>query len=455
MTSRPARMNREKMHPAYRKIFRRIGPVILIMYLLAWLDRVNVGFASLTMNQDLGLTAASYGLGAALFFIGYFIFEVPSNVILQKVGARLWLARIMITWGLVTALTAFVVGEFSFYLARILLGIAEAGLFPGVLLYLTYWVPKAVRGRMTAIFLMAAPIASIVAGPVSSLVLVNMDGVWGLAGWQHLFLVCGILTFLFGFLVFRLLPSTPREAKWLTPDELRFLEGELERDRRESPEPEHGSVWAAFRSKPVLALALAYFGLNAGLYYLNFFLPQVLAAFKDGDAAQFDTIQIGFLSAIPWLITAVVMWLVARHSDRTQRRTHYVVIGALIAASALALLPLLNDNPVLTIVLLCITAAGSFTASPSFWQLPSQYLSTTTMAAGLAIINSCGNLAGFVAPYATGLLADATGSFEGGGLVAAFFYVVTAATAFLLYRRARRARRAPTSEEVAGARRVG
>lgn len=441
-TTRRGTASSDPMHPAYRKIFLRIVPLIMVMYLLAWLDRVSVGFAALTMNRDLGLTTTAFGLGAALFFVGYFLFEVPSNIIMAKVGARIWLARIMVTWGLVTAATAFVVGEYTFYAARIFLGIAEAGFFPGVLLYLTYWVPRVVRGRITALFIMAAPIASAIGAPLASLVLTQLDGAFGLRGWQMLFLLLGFPTVLLGVIVFWLLPARPADAAWLSNSERRFLESELEQERAETADGPHLSPLSALKSPQILALALIFFGFNAGSYLLNFFLPQVIRSLESSTGTEISTLQVGFFTAIPWVTAVAVMYFAARHSDRTGDRVWHVFTGAVVSASALVAVPLVG-NAVAAIVLLSIAAAGLYVAMPLFWQLPQRYLSSTTIAAGIALINSVGNLSGFVGPYATGALHDATGSFAG-GMVFVSALVFVAAIALVVLNRAGARHAAPT-----------
>ncbi|MGW4127221.1 MFS transporter [Amycolatopsis japonica] len=436
-TKRRGGASPEHMHLAYRKIFRRIVPLIMLMYLLAWMDRVSVGVAALTMNEDLGLSATAFGLGAALFFVGYFLFEIPSNIIMEKVGARIWLARIMVTWGLVTAATAFVVGETSFYVARILLGVAEAGFFPGVLLYLTHWVPRAVRGRITALFIMAAPIASATGTPLASLVLARMDGAFGLHGWQILFLLLGLLTVLVGFVVFRLLPSQPGEAAWLSESERTFVEAEIERERAETPAAPRTSMLSVLKSPQILVLALIFFGLNAGSYLLNFFLPQVVRSLESSAGNELSTVRVGFLTAIPWASAVAVMYFAARHSDRTGDRVWHVFTGAVLSGAALLAAPLMG-NASAAIALLSVAAAGLYIAMPLFWQLPQRFLSMTTMASGIALINSVGNLSGFVGPYATGALHDATGSFTGGMVLVSVVVFVAAIALVVLNRRADR-----------------
>ncbi|ABG99899.1 permease (plasmid) [Rhodococcus jostii RHA1] len=434
-------------HSAYRKIFRRIVPVIMLMYLLAWLDRVNIGFAALTMNKDIGLSDTAFGLGAALFFVGYFIFEVPSNVIMEKVGARMWLARIMITWGLVSAATAFVVGEVSFYAVRILLGITEAGFFPGVLLYLTFWVPRALRGRITALFLMAAPLATAIGAPIASLILAHLDGFLGLKGWQVLFLAFGLPTALVGVAVFWLLPSKPADAKWLTADEKAFLHHQLALEQADTDKDAGHSTFSALKSPKVLALAFVFFGIASGSYLLNFFLPQVVASFKTTYGISLSVTQIGLISAIPFLCAALVMYFAARRSDRTQKRVVYVSGGTVIGAVALALSPFVG-NPVLAIVLLSVTASCVYIALPLFWQLPPRFLTAASAAAGIALINSVGNLSGFVWPYATGALKATTGTFTVAFvLVAATMFIAAVAVIALDRSRKRQDNARPSREE--------
>ncbi|MDR6688630.1 MFS family permease [Arthrobacter sp. 1088] len=433
---------------AYRKIYRRIVPLIMVMYLLSWMDRVNISFAALSMNNDLGLTATAFGLGAALFFVGYVLCEVPSNVIMQKVGARIWLARIMVTWGLVASGTAFIVGEQSFYVARILLGVAEAGFFPGVLLYLTLWVPSQMRGRITALFLMSAPIATVIGAPLASAAMVGLNGFLGLAGWQWLFLAFGIPTVVVGIAAFWLLPSTPALAGWLSNEERSFLVDQLNRERQESiGHKAAASALSALRNPRIIGFALAFIGLSCGSYILSFFLPQVIDSFQSRYGVKFSVMEIGLLTAVPFGIAAITMFFVARDSDRRQKRLRYVVGGELVAAAAFVLATLV-DTPVLSMVMLSIAASGIYVAIPLYWELPGQYLSATTAGAGLALINSTGNISGFVGPYATGALKTATGSFDSGLILAAVALTIAAVAVSLVSRRPRRRLSESQSEQV-------
>jgi D-galactonate transporter len=406
-----------------RRAARRLLPLLVLLYLVNYLDRVNVGFAALTMNADLGLSSAAYGLGAGLFFIGYFFFEVPSNVVLHKVGARLWIARIMITWGLVASATAFVQGEVSFYVVRVLLGIAEAGFFPGVLLYLTYWFPRAERARIVAVTFLAVPLASVIGSPLSTVLIQHGDGLLGFdAGWRFMFFVEGLPALVLGVAVLFLLPSRPSSARWLTPAEATALEEHLAaEDAREvgSEVPTR----QALTDPRVLALSVVYFGIVFGLYVLAFFLPQVIAGFQEQFGTTFSLLQVGLVTAVPYAFAAVAMVLWARHSDRAGERAGHVAVAAFIGAVAIAA-ALYMDSPLAVMACITVCAIGVYAAIPVFWQLPTRLLTGVGAAAGIALINSFGNLAGFAAPYLTGWLEDLTGSFRTGLWVVAVVMVV-------------------------------
>jgi ACS family tartrate transporter-like MFS transporter len=405
-----------------RKAARRLLPLLVLLYLVNYLDRVNVGFAALRMNADLGLSSAAYGLGAGLFFIGYFFFEVPSNVVLHKVGARLWIARIMITWGLVASATAFVQGEVSFYVVRVLLGIAEAGFFPGVLLYLTYWFPRAERARIVALTFLAVPLASVIGSPLSTVLIQHGDGLLGFdAGWRFMFFVEGLPALALGVAVLFLLPSRPSSARWLTSSEATALEEHLAaEDAREvgSEVPTR----QALTDPRVLALSVVYFGIVFGLYVLAFFLPQVIAGFQEQFGTTFSLLQVGLVTAVPYAFAAVAMVLWARHSDRTGERALHVAVPAFVGAVAIAA-ALYMSSPLAVMVCVTVCAIGVYAAIPVFWQLPTRLLTGVGAAAGIALINSFGNLAGFAAPYLTGWLEDLTGSFRTGLWVVAVLMV--------------------------------
>jgi ACS family tartrate transporter-like MFS transporter len=408
---------------AVRRAMWRLLPFLGLCYLLNYVDRVNVGFASLTMNPDLGLSSAAYGLGAGLFFIGYFFFEVPSNVILHRVGARLWIARIMITWGVVASATAFVQGEISFFIVRFLLGIAEAGFFPGIILYLTYWFPRAQRAKVVALFFLAVPLSSVIGAPISTLLIQNGGGVFGFdAGWRLMFFLEGIPAVLVGVLVLVLLPDRPSRARWLSGREQRALEQRIA-DEDVAQVPQETGLWAGLRDGRVVALSIVYFGVVFGLYVLAFFLPQVVSDLREQFDVRFSLVEIGLITAVPYAVASVAMVLNARHSDRSGERRLHVAVPAFVGAAGVAV-ALYLDSPYLVIAAMTVCAVGVYSAIPVIWQLPSAFLTGAGAAAGIALINSFGNLSGFAGPYLTGWLQDVTGSFRAGMFVVAGFMVL-------------------------------
>jgi ACS family tartrate transporter-like MFS transporter len=323
------------------RVTRRLIPFLFVLYIVSYLDRVNVGFAALQMNQDLGFSAAVYGFGAGIFFVGYFLFEVPSNLILQRVGARLWIARIMITWGLVASAMMFIRDANSFYMVRFLLGVAEAGFFPGIVLYLTYWFPAAERAHTTALFMTATAVAGAIGGPISG-ALLSLHSIGGLAGWQWLFLLEGVPAMLLGFAVLVYLPDRPTHAAWLAPGERAWLSDRLAREGAATHVA--GSLRAGLLSGPVWLFALLYLLLVMGVYGLSLWLPQIVAGF-----GRLNDFQIGLISAVPYLIAAVVMVRVAAHSDRVQERRWHVGVALLVGAAGLALSAFLEPTPLLAL----------------------------------------------------------------------------------------------------------
>ncbi|MHA7685768.1 MFS transporter [Cupriavidus sp. PET2-C1] len=409
-----------------RKILRRFVPLLTICFVVAFLDRVNVGFAALTMNRDLGLSNAAFGLAAGLFFLSYFVFEVPSNIILERVGARRWIARIMLTWGICSAATAFVQGEWSLYAVRILLGAAEAGFFPGVVFFLSLWVPTAYRARVIAGFMAAMPLASVIGSPLSGW-LMSLHGWLGLAGWQIMFLVEAVPSVLLAFVVMNVLRDTPRDAEWLEDDERQWLESTLacERSAR-SAVVEHG-ILNLIRNPVILATAVAYFGVTGFNYGLSFFLPQIVRAF------DLTIQQVGFVSALPFVAGAAGMVLWGRHSDMTGERRFHLLLPLGVAAIGLAG-STLAATPTGKLALLCVASFGVFSALPVFWTVAPRLLGPAA-AAGIALINSLGNLSGFVNPFAVGLIKDATGRFDGGLQLIAGFGVLAVVILFFVTRR--------------------
>jgi len=401
----------------YRRVSLRLIPLLFVCYIVAYLDRVNVGFAKLGMASDLGFSDTVYGLGAGVFFIGYFLFEVPSNLILQRVGAKLWIARIMIVWGLVSAATMFVTSATSFYVMRFLLGMAEAGFFPGVIFYLTYWFPRAQRGRMTAAFMTAVPVAGIVGGPLSGWILGRMAGVSELAGWQWLFLLEGLPSVLVGLWVLLLLDDGPSRARWLDPEERALVQARLDGDEWAKRESGHGATTLtdAFRQRRVWLLCLVYFGITMGLYGVSFWLPQII---KESITA--DPVAIGFISALPWLAGVLAMLWTGHHSDVTGERRWHVALACLLGGAAFGISALPGAGGWAGLAALCVAMMGIMSAVSCFWALPTGILSGTAAAAGIAWINSVGNLAGYVSPFVVGRLRDLTHSMTPalGGLAA-------------------------------------
>ncbi|MBN9734697.1 MULTISPECIES: MFS transporter [unclassified Pseudonocardia] len=423
-----------EVRAAVRTATVRLIPLLGLAYLLNYIDRVNVGFAALTMNADLGLSAAAYGLGAGLFFIGYFFFEVPSNVILHRVGARLWIARIMVTWGIVASSTAFVQGEIGFYLVRVLLGIAEAGFFPGIILYLTYWFPRADRARIVALFFLAVPLSSVVGGPLSTWLITVGDGALGFdAGWRFMFFVEGVPAVLLGIAVLWLLPDRPSSARWLPAGRAAALEETIAAEDAAEAGHDRG-IGAALRDVRVIALSAVYFGIVFGLYVLAFFLPQIIAGFEEQFGADYSLIDVGLITAVPYAIASVAMVLWARHSDRTGERALHVAVPAAVGAVAIAA-ALAMPSPLLVMACVTVCAIGVFTAIPPFWSLPNSFLTGVGAAAGIGLVNSFGNLSGFVGPFVTGWLKDLTGDAQAGMWVVAAMMLMSAVIT-LAFRRA-------------------
>ncbi|MGN6807801.1 MAG: MFS transporter [Trinickia sp.] len=402
----------------YRKVSLRILPLLLICYLVAYLDRVNVGFAKLQMATDLHLSDAVYGLGAGIFFLGYFIFEVPSNLILHRVGARVWIARIMITWGLVSVLTMFVTTSAMFYVMRFLLGLAEAGFFPGIILYLTYWYPANRRGRMTTWFMTAVALSGVVGGPISGYILKAFHGANGWHGWQWLFLLEGIPSIVAGLVVLAALDDRIVHARWLTDDEKRLLARSIE---AEDTGKEDLKLGAVLTSPRVWLMSFIYFSFVVGLYGVSFWLPTIIKA-----TGVTDAFIIGLLSAIPFAAAVVAMLLVARSADKRRERRWHVALPALAGAVGLVLSVTWAHQTALAMAALTLATAGIITSLPLFWSLPTAFLAGAGAAAGIAMVNSIGNLAGFLGPYAMGWLKQATGVNDMGMYLLAAFMVLGA-----------------------------
>ncbi|MET0847205.1 MAG: MFS transporter [Pseudomonas sp.] len=388
---------------AYRKTAWRLMPFLMLCYLCAYLDRVNVGFAKLQMMNDLALSETVYGLGAGMFFIGYFLCEVPSNIILHKVGARVWIARIMITWGIVSALFAFVETAWQFYALRFLLGIAEAGLAPGLLLYLTYWFPSYRRARMTVLWFIAIPLSGMVGGPLSGWIMTHFAGMHGWAGWQWMFVLEALPTVVVGLLVLSYLKDGVHQASWLNDDEKALIARELAED--EQKKVTHASVGEFIRDRRLWLLAAIYFCVVMGQYAITFWLPTLVR-----NAGVSDPMKIGVLTSLPYLCAIVAMLYAGRSGDRHRERRWHLIIPMVAGAIGLTLAAMMGGNVTLSILSLCLAASGILSATSMFWMLPTTLLGGVSAAAGIAAVNSFANLAGFCSPYLIGWITTLTGS---------------------------------------------
>lgn len=405
-----------------RKVGWRLIPFLCLLYLVSFVDRVNMGFAALAMNKQLGLTPVQFGTAAGIFFLSYFLFEVPSNLILHRVGARLWIARVMITWGLVSVGTAFVRSAHELYVMRFLLGAAEAGFFPGIILYLTYWFPLAWRARVTAGFMTAIPIASFVGSPLSA-ALLGLHGIRGLSGWQWMFILEGLPAVVLGIVVLFYLTDRVTQARWLLPEERAWLAAEMEREVDAGTRAGGRSVWRQIIRPDVLLLGIVYFGLSAGLYGVELWLPLMLKGFG------VRNLTVGFLASLPYLAATVAMVLWARRSDRRQERAGHVIAAAALGCAGFAAAAVVHQ---MAIALFCITVAvsGIMASRPPFWSLPPMILTGSSAAGGIAMINAIGNLGGFAGPYVMGWATQVTGSFQAGLLSIAALLVLSC---FLTY----------------------
>jgi MFS transporter, ACS family, tartrate transporter len=386
-----------------RQVAWRLMPLLMLGYFCAYLDRVNVGFASLTMNKAIGLSQSAFGFGAGVFFVGYFLAEIPSNLIMVKVGARRWIARILLTWGIISALTAFVWNDWSFYSIRFLLGLAEAGFYPGIVLYLTWWFPSAYRSRMQAIF-QSASVISLIVGPPVSAWLLTLDGLAGLQGWQWLFVVEALPPIIMCFVIWFCLTDHPRDANWLRPDQRAWLDERLTAEDAQREAVHRYGLGEALGNVRVWLLTLVYFAQNVSNYGLLIFLPQIIKSFG------ISTAMTGWVSALPFVFAAAAMIYWGFRSDRTGSRTAHVASACLLCAAGLAACTFIGtEHPVFMMVALILGVMGQQAIAPTFWPLPTAMLSGAAAAGGIALINSVGNLGGFLGPYMFGLIKDATG----------------------------------------------
>jgi MFS transporter, ACS family, tartrate transporter len=410
-----------------RKVTRRLIPYLFVCYVVNYLDRINVGYAALEMKADLGFSDAVYGLGASMFFVGYVLFEIPSNLIMERVGARLWIARIMISWGALSSCMMFVKTAHGFYLLRFFLGAAEAGFFPGTILYLTHWIPAKERARAVALFLTSTALSGVFGGPLSG-ALLKLGGAHGLAGWQWLFLLEGVPAVALGLVTLAYLDDRPEQARWLTPEERQWL-GEKMRAEQQEKLARHGQTLLTALAHPkVLQLCVLYFSVIIGFYGVVFWLPQILKNFSGLSNAM-----VGIVSAVPYLIAAIGMVLVGNHSDRTGERGRHVAAAALAGAAGLALSAVLqHHSPALAFAALCLAALGIWSTLGPFWSMPTEFLAGSAAAGGIALVNSIGNVGGFVGPYVVGYFKERSGDFADGLFALAAALLIGSGLAFYL-----------------------
>ncbi|WP_280428837.1 MFS transporter [Nocardia brasiliensis] len=418
-----------------RKVVIRLVPFLGLLYFVNYLDRVNIGFAGPSgMKADLGLTETAFGLASGIFFIGYLVLEVPSNVALHRFGARRWIARILASWGLVATAMAFVPNETVLYILRFVLGVAEAGFFPGILLYLTYWFPQNQRAKIVALFMVAVPVSTALGSTLSSLIIQYGHGVFGLSGWRFMFLVEGLPAIFLAVVTWFYLTDSPAQARWLTRDERQWLSSELAAEQAVVEKQEQWTLRKALTDSRVLGLALVYGGIVYGLYALGFFLPTIINGFQEQYGTHYSVVQRGLINAVPYVIGAVVMVLWSRHGDRAGERAWHVALPALVGGLAIPV-ALYLGNPFAAMAAVTVCAVGVLAALPTFWALPSTFLSGAAAAAGIALINSIGNISGFAAPYITGWLKDWTGTQRAGLWVVGACMIASAVGVLYLWQR--------------------
>ncbi|MBB3977231.1 MFS family permease [Rhizobium azooxidifex] len=411
-TINPAAQADRVEQSAISKISWRLVPFIALMFFINFLDRTAISFAGPNgMTEDLGLTAAQFGFAAGIFFFGYIVLEIPSNLALHKFGARKWLARIMVSWGIVSLLFTWVSSSTELYILRFLLGIAEAGFFPGAILFLSTWVPSRHRAKILALFYLAQPLTTVIGAPIAS-ALIQAHGAFGLEGWRIMFFGVSVPAIIVGIVTWFYLPDRPNDAKWLSQDEKDWLNGELAKEDKVKAGGGHGRMTgAALKDGRVWLLSAIYFGLIYGLYALAFFLPTIIGGFEEKFGTKFDVFDKGLITAVPYLPAAIALYFWSRDASKRGVRVWHIGIPALVGALSIPLALSMN-SPEATIAVITITACSIFSALPNFWSIPGRFLSGAGAAAGIALINTIGNLAGFAAPYITGAVRDATGLFE-------------------------------------------
>lgn len=423
--------NEKKIAAVYNKITRRLIPFLILCYFFAYLDRVNVGFAKLHMQDALNFSDTVYGVGAGIFFIGYFLFELPSNLLMQRFGPRFWIARIMISWAILSALMIFVQTPTQFYVLRFLLGVAEAGFFPGIVFYLTLWFPSWRSARTLGLFILVTPLSTIIGSPLSGFILKFFDGVDGLHNWQWLFVVEAIPSFLLAFVVLRYLDNDVKSARWLSTEEKQIVADDLETDRLRNLIANEGkppqNLKMMFRNGYVWLLALIFFSFNIGYYGINFWLPSIIKS-----SGVNDDFHIGLLAALPYVFGAVFMVWNSRHSDLCCERRWHIAIPAILGAVGLTLSAYCSGSTLWMMAWICLAMSGTLALIPTYISLPGTLLSGTAASAGIALVNSVGNLAGFFGPTVLGWLKDNTGSTNVGLYILAAFLLLCAPLMFLL-----------------------
>jgi MFS transporter, ACS family, tartrate transporter len=407
------------------KVARRLLPFLLLLYVVAWLDRVNIGFAALQMNADLGFSNTVYGFGAGVFFVGYALFEVPSNLLLARLGARLWIARIMITWGVLSIAMMNISGPTSFYVLRFLLGVAEAGFLPGIIYYLGNWFPAKERARALSYFMLAIPLSTVVGGPLAGVIL-TLDGAHGLHGWQWLFLLEGIPAVGLGFVVLGFLADSPGGARWLTPEEREWLAARMEREHRAAHERHGVGVLDALKHPTVWLLGLVLFGCQTGSYGLTLWIPQIVRGLSGlGDLA------VSMISALPYVAASIGMILIGASSDRRNERFLHLAVPSAVAALGLVASAYLT-SPLPGMLALTVAAVGDLGTRGPFWALPTRFLTGPAAAGGIGLINTLASLGGFVGPNAVGILRDLTGGFAAGLIFLALLLLMAAGFTLVL-----------------------
>jgi ACS family tartrate transporter-like MFS transporter len=412
-----------------RRITWRIIPFLVLLYIIAFIDRVNLGYAKLEMTDELKFSDAVYGFGAGIFFIGYLLLEIPGTLLVERWSARLWISRIMITWGIIASLTGFVHTVGQFYTLRFLLGLAEAGFYPGVIIYLTHWFPERQRSKAISLFMVGSPIANVIGSPVSGLIMEYVHW-YGLSGWRWVFILEGIPAVLIGFVTLFYLTDKPNKAKWLPPEEAEWLTRQIALERaRKAPAPHH-NYWLALKEPIVLLLTAIYFVGMTGLYGFSMWLPAIIKKLSG-----LPTLQVTLLAAVPYVVTLVIMLAVGRSSDRTNERIWHTAIPLFVAGCAFLGSILAKDRVFLSLAMLSLVGAGVWAFIPTFWTLPSAFLTGSAAAVAVGLINSFGNLGGFVGPYVVGYLSDQTGSTVGGVTVLAVVLMLGAILVLMLDRK--------------------